>query len=96
MNIGDWVHFLHQGQKHTGFILEAAEHESEVQITIPKDCGIVKVATIELIPGDSVIWMDDIPVMIDLSLKIRDEQWFIHWVHELSLWKPIETLMGRQ
>lgn len=89
MNVGDWVHLPHNGEKTTGFILGVSGLEIEIQVTIPNN-KIIKVPKDILILGSSTIWMDDIPVLIDLALLIRDEEWFRHWVYEMSLWRPIE------
>lgn len=100
MKLGDWIFTAHNGNKITGFITDFENGKASIHVTIPKNYGSVQMDISEIyLHNDPVIWMDDIPSLIDLSLQIKDEEWFRKWVHELSIWKPaseLENLISRQ
>ncbi|WP_068786630.1 hypothetical protein [Paenibacillus phocaensis] len=97
MIVGDWAFALHEGTKITGYVTGINSGQVDLFVTNPKGYGPVTMPVSEVgIHGAPVVWPDDIPAMIDLSLMIRDEDWFRHWMYELSLWKPIESFMSRR
>lgn len=93
---GDWVHACHNMNKVTGYVVGFHDDGVVVQTTIPKGYGVVVLPVSELIPGSEVIWMDDIPTLIDLSLQLRDREWFEKWRYEMSLWKPVGDVLPQQ
>lgn len=92
MDISEWVHTCHNMNKITGFITEINNEQATIFVTIPKNYGEINVKLKDLIPGSTIIWLDDIPTLIDLSLVTQDKDWFIKWTNELRLWKPINTI----
>lgn len=92
MRIGDWVHTCHDMNKITGFIIDKDSQDVTIQVTIPDGYGVIKMPQDEVWTADDTIWLDDIPALIDLSLQLRDREWFEKWLYELSLWKPIGEL----
>lgn len=100
MKLGEWVFTVHEENKITGFVTKINDDQVDIFVTIPKGYGsITKPVSKVWDHNETVIWMDDIPALIDLSLQIKDEEWFRKWAHELSLWRPaskLENLISRQ
>jgi len=94
MGIGDWVHTCHKMNKITGFVTNISSDSVTIHVTIPLNYGILTLPRADVWEGSDTIWMDDIPTLIDLSLMIRDEQWFKQWLHELSLWRPVNSVLS--
>lgn len=92
MKVSDWIHTCHNMNKITGFITEINGNEVIVFVTIPQGYGSITLKLADIWPADETIWMDDIPTMIDLSLKTRDKEWFQKWMKEMSLWKSVEEV----
>jgi hypothetical protein len=92
MRPSDWIYSVHNNNKITGFITHMDDLEVIVQVTIPSNYGTINLLVESVWLTDEHIWMDDIPTLIDLSLQIRDREWFEKWRHELSLWKPISEI----
>ncbi len=91
MKVNDWVNGSYNRQQITGFIMGIDKQHATVYVTTP-NYGPIVVPLDDIWEADSTIWPDDIPALIDLSLAIRDKEWFQKWVHELSLWKPVEEV----
>ncbi|NWL87566.1 MULTISPECIES: hypothetical protein [unclassified Paenibacillus] len=102
MDLGDWIFTAHNGNKITGFITDMAGDWVDIFVTIPQRYGTITRPISEVWTHDDkdvVLSPDDIPALIDLSLQIKDEEWFRKWAHELSLWRPaseLENLISRQ
>lgn len=92
MRLSDWVHTCHNMNKITGFVIGFADDQILINVTIPKDYGVIAVNQKDVLPADDTIWLDDIPSLIDLALMIRDREWFQKWVRELSMWMSVEEL----
>jgi hypothetical protein len=92
LNIGEWVHTCHNMNKITGYIVGVNANEVTVFATIPKNYGEITLRKSEVWLADNTIWMDDIPALIDLSLTLKDKDWFEKWVNEMSLWKTVNIL----
>jgi hypothetical protein len=95
MEIGNWVHTSHNMHKITGFVIGKGNSTIMIQVTIPRNYGSIMVPFEEAWLSDDCVWMDDIPFLIDLSLKIKDEEWFNKWTYELSLWKPVGDVFNK-
>lgn len=76
--------------KITGFLLDVDEDKLTIQVTIPANYGTIVMDSKGVWSSDDTIWPDDIPVLIDLSLAMRDRNWFDKWRYELSLWRPVD------
>ncbi|MNC46575.1 hypothetical protein D3C75_955990 [compost metagenome] len=93
MNVGDWVFAVHEGNKITGFLAGICDELASVFVTIPQGYGMITMPLKELgSHNEPVVWLDDIPALIDLSLDVRDREWFNQWVYELLLWKPAAAI----
>lgn len=92
MKLSDWVHTCHNMNKITGYITDVTDEDITICVTIPHNYGTIIMNRNDVWLADETIWMDDIPTMIDLSLMIRDREWFQHWLKEMSLWKSIEEV----
>lgn len=92
MKVSDWVNTCHNLNKITGFVTDISADQVTICVTIPKNYGHIMVKREEAWLADDSIWMDDIPTMIDLSLMIRDKEWFQKWIKELSMWKSVEEV----
>ncbi|KKX52427.1 hypothetical protein [Brevibacillus borstelensis] len=90
MRVSDWVHTCHNMNKITGYITNIFHDRIDICVTIPRGYGNISVNRRDAWLADDTIWMDDIPAMIDLSLMIRDKEWFDHWMKEMSLWKSVQ------
>ncbi|MDY7222070.1 hypothetical protein [Halalkalibacterium halodurans] len=93
MRISDWAHTVHNRNKITGFVTRINGDEVTLQVTEPKGYGSIKIDKKEIIKSSEAIWLDDIPSLIDLSLAIKDQEWFNKWVSELRKWKRVEEVL---
>lgn len=92
MDTGDWVFTTHEGNKITGFVTGIENEYVDILVTVPRDYGTISMPMAKVWNNNEIlISPDDIPSLIDLSLLFKDKEWFKHWVHELSLWKPVES-----
>ncbi|MNW64339.1 hypothetical protein D3C74_426180 [compost metagenome] len=102
MNVGDWVYGVHNGNKITGFIKGITGDLVDIIVTIPRKYEAITKPVSEVWVHDGkdiVLSPDDIPVLIDLSLQIKDEEWLRKWTYELSLWRPateLDNLISRR
>lgn len=92
MEVSDWVHTCHDMNKITGFVTSIEGEEISVCVTIPANYGMICIDKKDVWLADDTIWLDDIPILIDLSLMIRDKEWFGKWRDELALWKSIDEV----
>jgi hypothetical protein len=94
MNVGDWVHTMHGNNKITGFITNFEDKMVIIFVTIPKDYGVIMVNKNFTLKPNLLIHPKDLPSLIDLSLDIKDREWFITLVRELKLWNTPGTIKG--
>lgn len=93
MNVGEWVSGVYKGHKYKGFLLADNGDHKLIQSTIPAHFGIINVQGDDVwTDGEVIISPDDIPTLIEVSLAIRDKEWFMKWTHELSLWRPVSEI----
>lgn len=90
MNTGEWVCGVYKDKKYKGFLLADNEDHKLIQSTVPAHFGIINVPEVDVWPHEEVmIWMDDIPTLIEASLAWRDKEWFMKWTDELSQWHSV-------
>jgi uncharacterized protein YkvS len=92
VKVSDWVHTVHNQNKITGFITAINDNKVNVFVTIPKEYGEIEVLTNDIIESNNRVWMDDIPSIIDLSIQIRDKEWFEKWTNEMRKWKKVNEV----
>ncbi|GEO24780.1 hypothetical protein AAC03nite_05650 [Alicyclobacillus acidoterrestris] len=80
LKYGDWVSFLFQHRALLGFIVKSMPDKQSYVIFVPETGKHYTCPAVMAIPEEPILKKSDVQALIDLSLDLKDEEWF----HELS------------
>lgn len=83
IQVGDWVHAIHLRTKVTGYVVDLYASCIEVYVTLPArygekhgNFGLMTFDKYSVLKADEAPYPDDLHDLIDLTLQLRDKEWF--------------------
>ncbi|GMA61712.1 IDEAL domain-containing protein [Alicyclobacillus fastidiosus] len=76
LQFGDWVSFLFQHQALLGFIVKNVPEKQSYVIFVPSTGKHYTCPASMAIPEEPTLKPNDVQALIDLSLDLKDEEWF--------------------